>query len=209
MRSNLKKSLKYQKFCPLLLRYLIKIIIIKISASFHDAFLHDRFLQNSSLNASGFNSTIYPHSARHSLLLSLFSSEWSVILLFVNGRFLSLPVTSDIFHSRLFVHVYFSCSNPTASLSRNALSHLHRWLSHGFVVVSRCVRPIMCRIISISKIKKSRSTHRRRNILHVSPFLPRPFDATNELRLAMNHHLFLYRPVTSCNRMNMHIIQPL
>lgn len=41
MQSNSNTSLKYQKFCSLPLRYLIKITIIKISLSFYDASLHD------------------------------------------------------------------------------------------------------------------------------------------------------------------------
>lgn len=115
---------------------------------------------------------VHVHSTRHSFLsfsLFLWMVRYSAFCKWEISPCLFRPqLRPNIFYSRLFVHVYFSCSSPAARSHRfhvrNALSHLHRWLSHG-LVVSRCVWPIICRIISISKIEKSRSTHRRRNTL--------------------------------------------
>lgn len=132
-------------------------------------------------------------------------------LLFVNERFLFASSQSCFFLSRpsarlskhlppyiIFVRLYIFHVR-ISSLSRRFLampfptclqhSSVRSFvqLSHG-LVVSRA-RHRSCRIISISKIEKSRSTRRRETLSTCRRLVPRPSDATNELRLGVSRHL--------------------
>lgn len=145
--------------------------------------------RNILFDAPGFNLVICP---RLTTLFSFFSSfeggvfDGSVILLLVNGRFL-------LFHPQLHGHLplpiicsrlFFVFPTARASLSRNAtFPTCTVGLSHTLVV------SLIDYAASFLFLKSKNQGHVSQGAVHVSLFVPRPFDATNEPRLAMSHDL--------------------
>lgn len=137
--------------------------------------------------------SLFVHVQRATLFSFLSSSEWERYSTFYKRGDFSAPLspaaTRNTFHSQLFVHVYFSCSP--------LLSRFHVMLfltcTVGWVTGSRPLTSLSLIDYAASFLfLKSKNQGQRTGSGTLSTCLlvvPRPFDATNEPRLVMSHHL--------------------
>lgn len=145
--------------------------------------------RNISFDAPGFNLVICPRPTSATLFSFLSTSEWKRY-----STSCKREISPRLFRPQLHGHLPLSIICPRlffvlfpaarASLSRNAVSHLHRRLSHRLVSLIDYAASFL-----FLKSKNQGQRIGSETLSTCRPFVPRPFDATNEPRLAMSHHL--------------------